>query len=136
MGIAILLISHGDLAKAVVNSAYMIMGEQENVTALGLYPGDSPDHLVENALKVVNENKELGMDTLVLVDLYGGTPYNSSLRLLKDYDLNILAGLNLVMAIESFSLKDSLDMQELIAQVSQSTQESIKLVNRKILFQN
>ncbi len=39
----IILISHGPLSKAMLETAQMIVGEQEHVTCFGLYLGDSVD---------------------------------------------------------------------------------------------
>lgn len=131
---AVLLISHGDYAKALLGSAEMIMGEQDNVKAIGLYPGDSPDELTKYANKFVSENEKCGKETIILVDLMGGTPYNASLKLLRDFNVTILTGLNLTMAIEALSMKDSIDLKELIKLISESAKDGIKVMNREILF--
>lgn len=39
----IILISHGPLSKAMLETAQMIVGEQEHVTCFELYLGDSVD---------------------------------------------------------------------------------------------
>ena len=43
--VALLLVTHGDLAKALLNSAALIMGEAPLIESYGLYHGDDVDEL-------------------------------------------------------------------------------------------
>lgn len=41
----IILISHGDFAKSLLNAAEMIMGAQVDLSAFGIYPGADVEKL-------------------------------------------------------------------------------------------
>ena len=41
--VGIILASHGDFAKGIMQSGSMIFGEQENVQAVKLMPSEGPD---------------------------------------------------------------------------------------------
>ena len=53
----VLIITHGLFGIELKKSAEMIMGEQENVEALGLIPGQSVDELHAQALEIVKKNE-------------------------------------------------------------------------------
>ena len=100
----IIIISHGLLAKEILNSAQMIAGKQENTQAIGLVEGQSPESFAEN---VENAVRQCGTDdVLILSDLYGGTPCNTvAMKMLPKYkNSEMLTGMNLSMVIEAYSM--------------------------------
>ena len=62
----VLIITHGLFGIELKKSAEMIMGEQENVEALGLIPGQSVDELHAQALEIVKKNEADGFHTVVM----------------------------------------------------------------------
>lgn len=96
--LGILLLSHGNFAIELLKSAEMIIGKQKNVQALSLLPGEDP---VDFIVKVRGALAELPEDTLILNDLFGGTPSNVSAAILAETHLEALAGLNMAMLIEA-----------------------------------
>ena len=71
----IVLASHGGLAEGVRDSLKMLLGEQEEFACVSLAPSMSPDEL-RAALVAATEGFSDPADVLVLVDLWGGTPFN------------------------------------------------------------
>lgn len=72
----ILLLSHGDMAKGMADSAKLFFGEViEQMDYLCLHAGDSSEEFAEQLCKKVNE-LDYGDGVVMLVDLYGGTPCN------------------------------------------------------------
>ncbi|EUJ52379.1 PTS sugar transporter subunit IIA [Listeria rocourtiae] len=100
--IALILASHGDFAKEALNSLEMIVGQQENVSTLSLYPGeDLPDFTkrMDDAYKNLDHIK----GAIILCDIYGGTPSNAAMGMLIKYqDAKVAAysGLNLPVLLE------------------------------------
>lgn len=92
--------THGEFGKSLVESAKMIAGEIENVTVLSLHREDSPEDYFKRA---VEKTKNFVGKTICLVDLFGGSPCNTALRLSQTMDMEIIAGLNLPLFIELYS---------------------------------
>ncbi|WP_338451169.1 PTS sugar transporter subunit IIA [Niallia oryzisoli] len=131
---AVLVITHGEFGIELVKSAEMIMGPQEDVDALALRPGDSVDDLRSQAYEVVDRNAEKGLETIVLVDLLGGSPSNVSLTLLAKHDLKILTGVSMPMLIETLSqYKFEEDTDKLIEAAKQTAGEGVKLLDRAFI---
>ena len=99
----LIVASHGDFAKGILMSGSMIFGEQKNVEVVTFQPTEGPDdldkHYQEALAKFDNDD-----DTLFLVDLWGGSPFNRA-SLIQKQDAEhkaIVAGLNLPMLIEAY----------------------------------
>lgn len=124
---AALIITHGIFGIQLLKSVEMIMGEQEDVKALGLSLGESVDDLRSTAESIIVENQKAGMDTIVLVDILGGSPSNVSLYLLKKYkDIKLITGVNMLMLIEFFQSREFNELDELVKLMINSATEGIK----------
>ena len=111
----IILLSHGPFAVSLVDTAKMLFGESENIAAYSLEPGDDIDKYREAFVETINEFPE---GSMILVDLFGGTPCNQVMRHIQETEkpLEVVGGMNLpmlvneVLAREGISGKDfSLD---------------------------
>lgn len=103
---SIILASHGDLASGVKNAGDIVFGAEENVKVISFVPDSGPDQLKDKFAKEIAELKDSG-ETLFLVDLFGGTPFNAaSSFVVKDPKHRaLLSGLNLPMLIEAYSAR-------------------------------
>ncbi|MBP2657748.1 MAG: fructose transporter subunit [Firmicutes bacterium] len=112
----ILILTHGNVGEAFVESAEMIMGTLANVQAFSLLPGMSPEEFIE-MIKVKLDTLPKGV--LVLTDLFGGTPFNAAIALSGHYDINVVSGVNISMIIEGDLLRNDLSGRELAEAVQQ-----------------
>ena len=51
--VSIILASHGEFAKGILQSVGMIMGEQKNVAAVTLMPSESPDDIHQKMVDAI-----------------------------------------------------------------------------------
>ncbi|MBL4932777.1 mannose/fructose/sorbose PTS transporter subunit IIA [Clostridium paridis] len=127
--VGIILASHGEFAKGILQSGTMIFGEQENVKAITLMPSEGPDDLkakMKEAIASFDKQDEV----LFLVDLWGGTPFNQANSLFEEHKDKwaIVAGLNLPMLIEAYGLRLSNESaHEIAASILTSAKEGIKV---------
>lgn len=98
--------THGRFGEELANSARMIAGTLPNVECCSLLP----EYSFEDYMHLVDETmaKKEGF-TIVLVDLYGGTPCNVFTVLSKKYHYHVLTGLNLPMLIDLYLKLDNTD---------------------------
>ena len=73
----IILITHGKLGAEVKGSAEMIAGELKNVYSLSLMEGTDPMDLAMELKELLDKAPD---DTIILTDLFGGTPSNTAAR--------------------------------------------------------
>lgn len=123
---AVLVITHGNFGIELLKSVEMIMGEQEDAVALGLSLGDDVDDLRAEAERIVTENEKAGKDTIVLVDLLGGSPSNVGLYTLRSHDIKLITGVNILMLVEFFSSREFEELGDLVQKMIDSSVEGIK----------
>ena len=134
--IGILLLSHGDMAKGMVNSCKLFFGEDiTQISSATLQVGDSVekfDELLENKIKEVDS----GDGVICLVDLLGGTPSNRSILVMNE-KIKVITGMNFTMLLELLGRRltvsdiSELDINELIS----TSKDGIVLLNDKIQMQ-
>lgn len=96
-----IFVSHGDLAKSMLGSAQMIVGEQTGAKAFGLYPKDDIGGL-KDQVKAAIEEFGGGEDIICFTDLFSGSPFNAVVGLMGDYPIRHITGMNLPMVLEAF----------------------------------
>lgn len=127
--VGIILATHGDFATGILQSASMIFGEQPNVAAVTLQPSEGPDDVrrkMEEAVASFEDSEQV----LILVDLWGGTPFNQSNGLIAGHEDKwaIVAGLNLPMLIDAYASRMMMETaHELAVQISGSAKEGVRI---------
>lgn len=107
-----IIIGHGDFAKAMVNTAEHIVGEQVGLVILS-NRGCSCDSLADHVADIVK--KDDLENTIIFLDLPGGSCTISCYKVLKNYpSLKIISGINLPMLIEFFVLREKYSAQDLV----------------------
>jgi len=101
--IGILVVTHGRVAEELVNAARNIVGEIPAIRPVSI--GWSDDPAAANAAIEDGLAASGGGPTLVLTDMFGGTPTNLSLPFLSG-DVEIVTGVNLPMLIKACALRE------------------------------
>lgn len=132
--VGIILASHGDLAKGVLNSGEMIFGNQENIQAVSLLPSEGPEDIkrkMEEAIQTFENQDEV----LFLVDLWGGTPFNQATALIEGHEnWCIVTGLNLPILVETFASRMSMEKAtEIAVHVLRTGREGVQILPKELL---
>jgi len=120
----IVIVSHADLGDALIRAVEMIAGQAEGLYSVSLFPGDSPEGLGEKLEAALQEIE--GQETLVLIDLFGGTPYNVAARQVLKENVECVTGANLPMLLELVMSRDGVSLPELAKEIARAGQESVK----------
>lgn len=95
----IILVSHGSFSKGLYETMEMVLGPQEDLSYVGLYPEQGIDDLKANIVKELNKAAE-GEEVLVLTDLFYGSPFNAMVQLMNKYDVYHMTGINVPLLME------------------------------------
>lgn len=129
--IALLIGTHGNLAKELLRSSEMIYGSGENVAAVTFEPGESVEDLLHK-YKQALQNLDTKDGILFLTDLFGGSPYNvASSFAIQDENIGIVAGVNLPMILEIIGSQSS-NIPEAVEMAQASGKAGIQAFQRNL----
>jgi PTS system mannose-specific IIA component len=104
--IGILIVAHGAFGEALIHSASHVLGRRPlRVRQVGITVHDDPEAMLPQAQDLVQQLDE-GDGVLVLTDIYGATPGNIALRLLRPGKVEGVAGVNLPMLIRALTYRE------------------------------
>lgn len=122
----VLLISHGELSRSLIDSTEMLVGETEGLDYLIFDKNMGIDELKDSFIKYSEGNEE---ELLIFTDIKGGTPFNVASILTNDMDkVHIFYGMNLPMIVEAALYKDEFSMDELVKQIESNISDCIGLI--------
>jgi len=124
--VGVIIAAHLRLADELLSAARIITGSRlDNFRTVSINIDDKPDQAREKLLAAVREvNTPDG--TVILVDMFGGTPSNLSLSLLSRGKIEIITGVNLPMIIEAAGSSHRVRLAELISMLTATGQRGIR----------
>jgi PTS system mannose-specific IIA component len=105
MQIGVVVVTHGQLATELVNSAEMIVGDLAHFAAVSIGWHDDVDHAREEIGRAIErvagpaDADGRRAPVLVLTDMFGGTPANLAVTFVSS-DVEVITGVNLPMLIK------------------------------------
>jgi PTS system mannose-specific IIA component len=121
--IGLVLVTHAGLAGALVRSAEMIIGKIENCELVEINSDEKADQVMTRVVAAVGKVSAGG--TIIITDLFGGTPSNMAMSFLKDGSIEVIAGANLPMVIEFCSKREQMNIPELASAIHKAGREGI-----------
>lgn len=118
----ILIVSHGPLCTALLESARLISGEAKNVVAMPLLENASIEAYGAEAMQTLRAMPD---GSIVLFDLVGGTPFNQMMQCSNGECFPGLCGVNLPVLLEAMAIREIFRGEELVAALASSARESI-----------
>lgn len=97
--IGILLLTHGPLGHALVETLEGIMGQQEHILCIAFHPNDDAEIKRKELYKAIDQ-LNTGRGVVILTDMFGGTPSNLAMSALGVKPIEVIAGVNLPMFIK------------------------------------
>ena len=128
----ILIATHYTLAKALVETSEMLVGKHDFIDYACLMPGCSPDDFREEVSTKIDALNAKGYDEIILmVDMFGGTPCNQSVMLLRDKKIRIISGVNLPLLYQTIlQIEDETPAADMVANLVEDARETITDVNK------
>ena len=111
--VGIVVVTHGQMAEGMLDAARMIVGEQERLVSVTLREADGIESLTERVAAAV-EQVDAGDGVLVLVDVFGASPFNASARVaMQRSKVEVLTGVSLPMLLELAVQREGQDLSAL-----------------------
>ncbi len=96
--IGLVLVTHGQIAREFIVAMEHVVGPQERVVPVCIGPEDDMEARREDIAQAIAQVDD-GDGVIILTDLFGGTPSNLAISLMKTNRIEVIAGINLPMLI-------------------------------------
>lgn len=125
----LLIVSHGSLAKGLVSSLKVILGDSVDVNFCCLEEGMGIEKFRE-LLEPIIDNISEANQIIVLADLMGGSPYNATLDILRNKEILdksiVISGVNLPLALNLLLAEGEISKEE-VENISSYAKDSINI---------
>lgn len=126
--IGLVLVTHGRLASEFIVAMEHVVGPQDKVAAICIGPDDDMEERrgqIAQAIKAVDD----GTGVIVLTDLFGGTPSNLAISLMKSDKIEVIAGVNLPMLIRLEGARKAMDVRSAVAAAREAGRKYISVAS-------
>ena len=126
--IGLVLVTHGGLASEFVTAMEHVVGPQERIAPICIGPDDDMEARRDDIAKAI-EAVDDGSGVIVLTDLFGGTPSNLAISLMKSASIEVIAGVNLPMLIRLEGARKTMDVRGAVAAAREAGRKYISVAS-------
>ena len=107
--IGIVLVTHGRLAEEFRLAVEHVVGPQQNFATVCIGAEDDMEQRRADIVEAVSL-VDTGTGVIILTDMFGGTPSNLAISVMRAGSVEVIAGVNLPMLIKLTSVRAGDDM--------------------------
>jgi len=122
--VGVVVVTHGQLATELVNAAEAIVGDLVNVAAVSIGWHDDVD-LARGEIGAAIGRVATPGGTLVLTDMFGGTPSNLAVTFVMPGQVEVVTGVNLPMLLKLANLREVTDLKAVARVVREHGQGAV-----------
>ena len=127
--IGIVIVTHRQLADALIDAAEFIVGSKiEAVASVSIDLNESVDVLRNKIIKGIKQVKS-NEGVLILTDMFGGTPSNLSYSFLEEGHVEVLSGVNLPILIKAIDSRKKSELTKLAECLEEYGKKSISMAS-------
>lgn len=126
--IGLVLVTHGRLASEFIVAMEHVVGPQKQIAPICIGPEDDMEERrgqIAEAIKSVDG----GDGVIILTDLFGGTPSNLAISLMKSDKIEVIAGVNLPMLIRLDLARKTMDVRAAVAAAREAGRKYISVAS-------
>ena len=126
--IGMILVTHGRLAEEFVLAMEHVVGRQDAVATVCIGPNDDMERRrrdIADAITAVDS----GDGAIILTDLFGGTPSNLAISLMRAGTIEVIAGINLPMLIRLAGARKTSDVRNAVTAAREAGRSYITIAS-------
>ena len=112
--IGLVLVTHGRLASEFITAMEHVVGPQERIEAICIGPEDDMEARRNDIADAIGR-VDAGRGVIILTDLFGGTPSNLAISLMRSQEIEVIAGVNLPMLIRLEGARKAMEVRAAVA---------------------
>ena len=126
--IGLVLVTHGRLASEFITAMEHVVGPQERIEAICIGPDDDMEGRRNDIAEAIGRVDE-GAGVIILTDLFGGTPSNLAISLMRSNEIEVIAGVNLPMLIRLEGARKTLGVKAAVAAAREAGRKYISVAS-------
>ena len=126
--IGMVLVTHGHLSGEFRAALEHVVGPQSHLQTISIGPDDDMDQRRREIL-IAAKNVDAGEGTIVLTDMFGGTPSNLAISVMDDAHIEVLAGMNLPMLIKLASIREDCTLEAAVEKSMEAGRKYISIAS-------
>ena len=126
--IGLVLVTHGRLAAESITAMEHVVGPQEAIEAVCIGPDDDMEDRRKDIAAAIGR-VERGTGVIILTDLFGGTPSNLAISLMKTENIEVIAGVNLPMLIRLEGARKVMGVHAAVAAAREACRKYISVAS-------
>lgn len=126
--IGLVLVTHGRLATEFVVAMEHVVGPQRAIAPICIGPDDDMESRRSDIAAAI-ANVDSGRGVIVLTDLFGGTPSNLAISLMKPGHVEVIAGINLPMLIRLEGARRTMNVGDAVAAAREAGRKYISVAS-------
>ena len=126
--IGLVLVTHGRLAVEFITAMEHVVGPQEAVEGICIDADDDMEARRADIAAAI-QSVDRGKGVIILTDLFGGTPSNLAISLMKSEDIEVIAGVNLPMLIRLEGARKAMTVRAAVAAAREAGRKYISVAS-------
>ena len=126
--IVLVLVTHGRLASEFIVAMEHVVGPQKQIAPICIGPDDDMEERRQQIAEAIR-TVDSGDGVIVLTDLFGGTPSNLAISLMKTDKIEVIAGVNLPMLIRLEGARKTMDVRAAVAAAREAGRKYISVAS-------
>ncbi len=126
--IGLVLVTHGRLATEFVVAMEHVVGPQRAIAPICIGPDDDMESRRADIAAAISD-VDSGRGVIVLTDLFGGTPSNLAISLMKPGKVEVIAGINLPMLIRLEGARRTMNVGDAVAAAREAGRKYISVAS-------
>ena len=126
--IGLVLVTHGRLASEFIVAMEHVVGPQRQIEGICIGPEDDMEER-RSQIAAAIRSVDQGDGVIMLTDLFGGTPSNLAISLMKSDKIEVIAGVNLPMLIRLDGARKTMDVRAAVAAAREAGRKYISVAS-------
>ena len=126
--IGLVLVTHGRLAAEFITAMEHVVGPQEAIAGICIEADDDMEARRTDIADAIQQCDQ-GQGVIILTDLFGGTPSNLAISLMKSENIEVIAGVNLPMLIRLEGARKAMGVRAAVAAAREAGRSYISVAS-------
>jgi len=127
--IGLVIVTHGLLAIELKHAAEHVVGQQDNLETVCIGPDDDME-LRREDIRLAVKKVDSKNGVILLTDMFGGTPSNLAISMLREGRVEVLAGVNLPMLIKLAEARKDASLSDAAQKAKDAGQRYIAIASQ------